>query len=193
MRTLNGKIVQHQLSQYYVNHQDQENAPIPAKVSYHHFLDESYHFNSSTIIGHDIVKCLKKPTQFEKLVTNMAIKGCQKDHFNFNCSVNGIFWYEPAIFSTIFKILKSPIFNLENVEAINMMEQCFCRENQGVNLAFKTHNIARESYQQYLAELDFLTEENRSTNIMKKSTINHYLKENTKRLQVFKRGVSNYV
>jgi len=191
MRTLNGKIVQHQLSQYHMKHGDKENSPIPSKISYHHFLDESYHFNSSTLIGHEIVKSLKAPTNFEKLIANMAIKGCQKDHYNFNCSVNGIFWYEPAIFKTIYKILQSPHFGFNRQDALEMIEKCFCYENEGVNLASKTHTIARKSYEQYLSGLDFISEENKKVNIMKGSTIEKYLRTNTKAFSHFKKEVSN--
>lgn len=185
MRTLNGKIVQHQLSQYYMKHPHQEQAPIPAKISYHHFLDESYHFNSSTLIGHEVVKSLKPPTAFEKRIVNLAIKGCQKDHFNFNCSVNGIFWYEPALFHTIYRILRSKAFDFEHSQAMNMLYQCFCTENQGIHLAYQTHKIARESYAQYLSDLDFLTPDNRNVTLMKQSSIEHYLKTNRKAFQRF--------
>ena len=58
VRTLNGKLVQHKLSNYYQKHPHPEAAPIPAKVSYYHFMDESFHFNSSTIISHDVITCL---------------------------------------------------------------------------------------------------------------------------------------
>ncbi len=186
MRTLNGKIVQHQLSQYYVNHPDQDNAPIPSKISWHHFLDESYHFNSSTLIGHDIVKTLKPPTAFEKKIVNMGIKGCQKDHFNFNCSVNGIFWYEPAIFETIYKVLRSRVFNMDREAALEMLEKCFCHENLGIELAYKTHRVARESYQQYLHDLDFLDAENKELKIMKSSTVEGYIKRNRQAFKRFK-------
>ena len=40
LRTLNGKIVQHQLSRFYTEHPDKENSPIPSKISYYHFIDE---------------------------------------------------------------------------------------------------------------------------------------------------------
>lgn len=189
MRTLNGKIVQHQLAQYYQKHTDKPNAPIPAKISHHHFLDESYHFNSSTLIGHEVVKSLKPPTKFEKMVANMAIKGCQKDHYNFNCSVNGIFWYEPAIFQTIYKVLRSDHFRLEHTDALIMMEKCFCHENQGIELAHKTHRVARESYEQYLSGLDFITVENKKMNLMKGSTIQNYLYTNKKKFNQFKKRV----
>ena len=190
IRTLNGKIIQHQLSQFYNKSHDQENASIPSKISYHHFLDESYHFNSSTLIGHEIYKTLKPPTRFEKMVANMAIRGCQKDHFNFNCSVNGIFWYEPAIFKTIYKVLKSKHFDFNHEDALRMMEKCFCKENEGINLAYKTHKIARESYEQYLHDLPFLNKENKEVSLMKKSSIQNYLKTNIKTFEKFKKEVA---
>jgi len=190
LRTLNGKIVQHQLSRYYEEHATPESAPIPAKISYHHFLDESYHFNSSTLIGHEVVKSLKPPTAFEKKVVNLAITGCQKDHFNFNCSVNGIFWYEPALFGTIYKILRSRAFEMDRSSALNMLERCFCQENQGISLAYETHRVARESYQQYLQELDFLSAENRAMTTMVKSSIAGYLQTNRRALQRFRQAVT---
>jgi hypothetical protein len=190
MRTLNGKIIQHQLAQFYQKHEDKQNAPIPAKISHHHFLDESYHFNSSTLIGHEVVKSLKPPTKFEKTIANMAIKGCQKDHSNFNCSVNGIFWYEPAIFQTIYKVLRSKHFNLEHRDALLMMEKCFCQENKGIELAHKTHKVASESYEQYLSGLDFITSANKKMNLMKESTIERYIKTNTHKFNQFKKKVS---
>lgn len=188
MRTLNGKIVQHQLSQFYDKHPDQANAPIPAQISYHHFLDESYHFNSSTLIGHEVVKTLKPPTAFERHVTNLAVTGCQRDHYAFNCSVNGIFWYEPAVFSTIYKILRSKVFGMSRTEALAMMERCFCHENQGVHEAFSTHQVARESYAQYLSDLSFLTPENRNVTLMKQSGIPEYLNVNRRAFARFRQA-----
>ncbi len=58
LRTLNGKIVQHQLAQYYANHADQANAPVPSAISHYHFQDESYHFNSSMLIAQDVLRSL---------------------------------------------------------------------------------------------------------------------------------------
>ncbi|HEX4926002.1 MAG TPA: hypothetical protein VFV50_18055, partial [Bdellovibrionales bacterium] len=102
LRTLNGKIVQHQLAQYYMKHPEKENSPIPSKISYYHFMDESFHFNSSTIIGLDVINSLKEPTLFESKIANMTIAGCQRDHYNFNTVLRGIFWYEPAMFKTVY-------------------------------------------------------------------------------------------
>ncbi len=94
VRTLNGKLVQHKLSNYYQKHLLPENAPIPAKISYYHFMDESFHFNSSTIISHDVINCIKPPTKFEKLVANLGIRGCQK-------SITIVRWQLTVYFGTM--------------------------------------------------------------------------------------------
>lgn len=185
LRTLNGKIVQHQLSQYYSKHHDKENAPIPSKISYHHFLDESYHFNSSSIIGHDIIGYLKPPTAFERRVANMGLIGTQKDHSHFNVCVNGIFWYEPALFEKIYEIMRAPIFNLSHREALEMMWKCFCEENDGVHHSFETFQTARESYIQYVSDLDYVSPINREMRIMQKTSVQSYLQENRNKMKKF--------
>jgi hypothetical protein len=185
LRTLNGKIIQHQLSQYYSEHPDKENAPIPSKISYYHFLDESYHFNSSNLIGTDVLKVLKKPTAFESYIANAGIKGSLKDHSSFNATVNGIFWYEPAVFETAYKLFRSPVFNMDHKEALQMIERCYCHENQGIQLAAKTHAVARDSYQNYLSGLDYVWKANKDVLPMKGTTVETYLKANRKRFAQF--------
>ncbi|MAZ47891.1 MAG: P-aminobenzoate N-oxygenase AurF [Halobacteriovoraceae bacterium] len=189
LRTLNGKIVQHQLSEFYEQADDKENAPIPSKISYYHFMDESYHFNSSNIIGTDLLKMLKKPTAFEKRIATMGIEGTLKDHSHFTSTVNGIFWYEPATFNAIYKVLRSRIFKLNHQDAIHMMELCFCQENQGMNESFKTHQIALESYKNYLQEIDYLNDAAKDGGKMRSTSIESHLKSNKKALNSFKRKI----
>lgn len=188
LRTLNGKIVQHQLSEFYEDSKDKENAPIPSKISYYHFMDESYHFNSSNIIGTDLLKMLKKPTAFEKKIATMGIEGTLKDHSNFTSTVNGIFWYEPATYKAIYQVLRSKVFNLSHEDAINMMELCFCQENEGMNESFKTHQVALESYKNYMEEIDYLGPEARSGGKMKNTSIATHLNSNRKAFEAFKRN-----
>jgi len=176
IRTLNGKIVQHQLSQYYMNHEDQENAPIPSKISYYHFLDESYHFNSSTIVSHDVIKHLKAPTAFEKKVANLAIRGCQQDHYNFSVLVNGIFWFDPAAYQTIYKLFRSPAFGMDDADAREMIRKCCTEDSQGLQASYKTHRTAVESYRAYVSDLDYVSEDNKSMSLMAKNDISKYLK-----------------
>ena len=185
LRTLNGKMVQHHLAQYYLKHPDQDNAPIPAKVSYHHFCDESYHFNSSTIIGHDVIKSLNAPSAFERKLANMALEGTQKDHAYFNVSVNGIFWYEPALFSAIYKILRTSHFGMDHTEALLMMNSCFTEENEGIHLSHLMHQEAQKSYQQYLEGLDYVNKVNREMKYMDGMTPEKYIRINRWHMKKF--------
>ena len=187
LRTLNGKIVQHQLSKYFTEHADKENAPIPSKVSYYHFMDESYHFNSSNIIGSDIIKNLKKPTLFESYIANLGIKGTLRDHANFNISVNGIFWYEPAIYETLYKLLQSKSFGLNQADTLQMMKKCFTRENQGITEAFETQQTALDSYKNYLANIEYVSKSNKNGGAMKYTSIESYLEENRRQFFEFER------
>ena len=76
LRTLNGKLIQHHLSEHYAKDPDQDEAPIPSAISFFHFMDESHHFNTSRIIALDIGKSLDPPTAFEKWVINKGVYGC---------------------------------------------------------------------------------------------------------------------
>jgi hypothetical protein len=186
LRTLNGKIVQHQLSHYYAKHPDQANAPIPSAISYYHFQDESYHFNSSMIISKDVIGSLKAPTPFERMVANLALKGCQKDHFHFSTAINGIFWYDPAVFRPIFEVLTSPHFGLDKRGALALMESSFCRETEGTRLSQKTHETARDSYKKYLGEgLGYVSRDNLDMTVMSRSTLDGHLDANRAAMRKF--------
>jgi len=188
VRTLCGKIVQHQLSQYYTRYdrpkdeggqeRPKDDAPVPSKISYFHFCDESYHFNSSTIVSHDVVRSLKKPSAFERAVVNMGLAGAQKDHRQPSSLVNGIFWSDPAGFGALYKILTSPTFGLDDQGAKDMIRRCFCEENDALHRAQATHDLARESYVQYLADLDFVTPANKEMRVMARSSVARTLDEN---------------
>jgi hypothetical protein len=185
LRTLNGKLVQHKLSNYYQKHPNPENAPIPAKISFYHFMDESFHFNSSTILSHDVVKCLKLPTAFEKLVANVGIRGCQRDHYHFSAAINGIFWYDPALYPAIYQMLRSPVFEMSDSEAKEMMQQCFTQESEGLHRSYNTHTEAMNSYKVYLEKVDYAWQSNRKMAIMAGNSIPNYLKTQKKALSSF--------
>lgn len=189
LRTLNGKIVQHQLSKYYSNHPDKENSPIPSKISFYHFMDESFHFNTSTVISHEVINSLKKPTKFEAMVANMTLSGCQRDHSNFSTAINGIFWYDPAMYEKMYKIMRSKIFSMDHKEAIEMMEKCFCQESDGMHLSHKTHQQSIESYKAYLADFDFVSKQNKNMEIMSQSTLEKHLQTNRQQFEKFKRSI----
>lgn len=188
LRTLNGKLIQHKLSNYYTKHADKDSAPIPAKISYYHFMDESFHFNTSKIIGHEIPRSLKPPTRFETWVINRGIAGCQRDHFHFSATIKGIFWYEPALFNVIYKMLRSKHFAMGDAEAREMLRKCYCQENEGIQQSFELHRTAHESYKAYVDDISYLEADNRAMKIMGRNSVQRYLEQNAVALRSFRGG-----
>ncbi|MBI3650085.1 MAG: P-aminobenzoate N-oxygenase AurF [Acidobacteria bacterium] len=185
VRTLNGKLIQHQLSRFYAKSEDQANAAIPSQVSYCHFLDESFHFNSSTVISHDVLQSVKAPTQFERFVANRALRGTQQDHYHFSTAINGLFWYDPALFAKVYKILRSPIFQMSDQEARQMMTECFTKDSDGLQLSAQSRQIALESYCEYLSALDYVSRDNKAMAIMRRNSIARHLATNRRELRKF--------
>ena len=183
LRTLNGKLIQHRLSRHYSEHPQQESAPIPSAISYYHFMDESYHFNTSKIIGHDIPRSLEVPTRFETWMINRGVRGCQQDHFHFSATLKGIFWYEPALFPTLYKLFRSPQFGMGEREARQMLQRCFAEENDAIHRAYELHQIASRSYQAYVESIDYLSADNREMKLMSGNSILAYLKRNISALR----------
>jgi hypothetical protein len=190
MRTLNGKIVQHQLSRFYNEHPDKDNSPVPSKISYYHFIDESFHFNTSTVVGHDVINSLPKPSKLEMHLGNMALHGCQKDHYNFSSAINGIFWFDPAMYSTIYKVFRSKIFNMKHEEAVEAIRKCFCEENEGMLASYKTHRESVDSYKAYLHDFQYVNKSNRNLEVMAQNSVEKHLKTNRKGFEHFKRKVA---
>ncbi len=178
LRTLNGKLIQYKLSRYCPSDQ----APIPSQISHYHYLDESFHFTSSTLIGQEVVRCLKPPTAWETWIANLGIRGCQLDHYYFSAAINGIFWFDPALVPAIFKVLRSPVFNLDDREAKQLIWACFAEETEGLHLSFATHREAVASYQAYLDQIGYLWPSNRDIAIMASNSIEITLKRHRRAL-----------
>ena len=184
LRTLNGKLIQHQLSHYCQT--QPEAAPIPSQVSTYHFFDESFHFNSSTILSQEVIQCLPKPTKFEQLIANLGIRGCQQDHRHFSVAINGIFWYDPALYEVIYRLLRSRLFAFDHQGAIEMLWQCFGQETEGLNRSFQTHQNARIAYQSYLNGLDYVWPSNREMRLMGQAAIADYLQRQRQAISHFR-------
>lgn len=183
LRTLNGKLVQHQLSQFCSEEshseeshsEDIDAAPIPSQVSHYHFLDESFHFNSSTLISHEVINCLEAPTAFEQQIANLGVRGCQQDHSTFSVVINGIFWHDPGLYETVYRVLRSPLFSFSLQEAKEVMQQCFTQESEGLYQSYQTHYEATSAYRAYLEPLTYLWPSNQQMSTMAKASIDRYL------------------
>ncbi|TNE90946.1 MAG: P-aminobenzoate N-oxygenase AurF [Deltaproteobacteria bacterium] len=192
LRTLLGKIVQHQLSGF---HQELVRdgapddldaiSPIPSQISYFHFQDESYHFNSSTIISHDVLKSLPTPSRFERWVMNETVKGAQKDLRPFTVVGDGLNWHGPRTYEVVHKVLTSKVFGLSSAEALAFMRKTYCEENEGLHRAHQTHVTAIDSYRKYLDDVDYLTAHNRDMTLAADIDIPRVLAANQKAFAAF--------
>ncbi|HXG65456.1 MAG TPA: P-aminobenzoate N-oxygenase AurF [Blastocatellia bacterium] len=185
VRTLNGKLIQHKLSQFYSKNPDKDNAPIPAKISYCHFLDESFHFNSSTVISHDVLNSLPAPTKFEKWVANQGLRGTQKDHYHFSTAINGLFWYDPALYARIYRVLRSQVFGMDDRQAREMMWKCFAEDSEGLRLSAQSRQTAMNSYKEYLSDLNYVDAVNKEMAIMDRNSVEKHLATNRRALKKF--------
>ena len=183
LRTLNGKLVQHQLSQFCAH--DVDSAAVPSQISHYHFMDESFHFNSSTLISQDVIRELPKPTAFESNVANFGIRGCQKDHSTFSVVINGIFWRDSALYETVYGLLRSPLFSMDNAAAQSMMRRCFTAPSEGLHQSAQTHCEAVSAYQAYLDPLSYVWPSNRKMSTMSTASIENYLAAQQHRLPRF--------
>lgn len=187
LRTLNGKLIQHELATYYQEHPERERAPVPSAISYFHFMDESFHFNTSRLVGLEVPRSLEAPTAFERWVVNRGVAGCQRDHFNMSVVVNGIFWYDPAAFPAIYKLLRSRVFGMKREEALAMMRTCFGEPSEGLEAAARTHATAVDSYRAFVEPVHWLEGRNREMSIMRANTAARALARNRRALLAFQR------
>ena len=185
LRTLNGKLVQGELSNFHAHASDADTQGVPSKISYFHFMDESYHFNSSTLLGKEVVQSLPTPTRFESTIANLGVLGTQRDHSNVSVTVRGLFWHEPSTFQAVYKLLRGPIFELDHEGALRMMRACYAEENEAVHEAFALHRTATDSYALYLDGLTHLWARNRDVSLMRAASMERYLKQNQAALECF--------
>jgi len=186
LRTLLGKIVQHRLSTFAADFDDPERAPLPSQISAFHFEDESYHFNSSTILSHDVLRTLPAPTPFERFVMNRTVEGALRDLRPFSVVGDGLNWHDPQTFRVIYRVLRSRVFSMDHDEALQMMQRVYGEESDGLHRAHETHATALASYRQYLDGIDYLTEANRQVRHAEGPDIATALAANRRALERFR-------
>lgn len=133
-----------------------------------------------------MISYLKPPIAFEKLVSNLGLRGCQKDHYHFSAAINGIFWYDPALYAAVYQVMRSPLFNMSMSDAKEMMRLCFTQESEGLHRSYQTHTEAMESYKVYLDKLDYVWQSNKQMSLMASNSIPKYLETQRKSFSSFR-------
>jgi hypothetical protein len=141
------------------------------------------------VISHDVLKSLREPTPFEKWVANQGLHGSQRDHYHFSTAINGLFWYDPALYPKVYKILRSPVFGMSDRQARLMMASCFAEESEGLHASAKSRQIAIDSYREYLADLEYVDRTNKEMAIMRRNSVERHLSTNRHELQRFFRQI----
>lgn len=169
-----------------------EYIPTPTAVSYYHLMDEAFHTTISQTIAKDMYKDFPKPTAYEKFVSGVMI-------YKMQCSLlSGFSGVLPnhaggddiLLMLFVYKLLKSPLFDMETKEALDWMEKCFCQEHEGFHVGLKYHQSLLESLQNFFGCLDYQWKINREMGIMASgASINKALQNNVKTFKQFRESI----
>lgn len=169
-----------------------EYIPTPTAVSNYHLLDEAFHTTISQTIAKEMYKDFPKPTAYEKFVSGQTIYMIQR---NLLSGLSGVFpgrcvADDPMLMLFMYKLLKSPLFEMETREALNWMEKCFCQEHEGFNVGLKYHQSLLESMRKLFGRLDYQWKINREMGIMAAGgSINKALQNNRQTFKQFSQSV----
>ncbi|QYO67172.1 hypothetical protein [Leptolyngbya sp. 7M] len=156
-------------SQYFKQlEQKGEFIPAPTAVSRYHLLDESFHTTTSQLISHEIYKDFPQPSAYEKFIANLMIHMLQHNVLK---SLSGVIPGATAgdgdfIMSWIYKLLRSRLFSMDQTEALEWMQKCFCQEHDGFHVSAKYHQHLQRDIQKFLDGLDYLWPSNREMHRM---------------------------
>ncbi|QFS50403.1 hypothetical protein [Nostoc sphaeroides] len=145
-----------------------EYIPAPTAVSYYHLLDEAFHTTISQTIARDMYKDFPKPTAYEKFISGLIVYKIQR---NLLSGLSGVLpgrcvYDDQMLMLFYYKLLKSPLFNMETKEALDWMEKCFCQEHEGFQTGLKYHHSLLELMRRLFSRLDYQWAVNRDMGIM---------------------------
>ncbi|MBW4615277.1 MAG: hypothetical protein KME21_18770 [Desmonostoc vinosum HA7617-LM4] len=169
-----------------------EYIPAPTAVSYYHLLDEAFHTTISQTIARDMYKDFPKPTAYEKFISGLIVYQIQR---NLLSGLSGVLpgrcvYDDPMLMLFYYKLLKSPLFNMETKEALDWMEKCFCQEHEGYQVGVKYHHSLLELMRRLFNRLDYQWSVNRDMKIMAAGgSINKAIQNNIPIFKEFSKSV----
>jgi hypothetical protein len=169
-----------------------EAIPVPTAVSYYHLLDESFHTTMSQVISQDVYKDFPKPSLYEKFLANAIIYLAQRGILGGLSGVLPAVFREDACFMhSFYRLLKSPLFNLSDKDALYWMEKCLCQEHEGFHVNLKYHQSLLSNFCRFFEKLDYLWAVNRELHLMAAGgSIERAIERNTAAFKQFSRSVS---
>jgi hypothetical protein len=142
--------------------------PTPTAVSYYHLLDESFHTTMSQVIGRDLCQDFAPPTVYEKYLANLSIYVVQYNALRgLNAGIPGLYLTDDQFFmGFIYKLLQHPLFGITATDALHWVEQCFCQEHEGLQVAARWHHLLLKEFQRFFGDLAYLWPVNRDMRLM---------------------------
>ncbi|MCC5609396.1 hypothetical protein LC612_22115 [Nostoc sp. CHAB 5834] len=169
-----------------------EYIPAPTAVSYYHLLDEAFHTTISQTIARDMYKDFPKPTAYEKFISGSIVYQIQR---NLLSGLSGVLpgrcvYDDQMLMLFYYKLLKSPLFEMETKEALDWMEKCFCQEHEGFQTGLKYHQSLLELMRRLFNRLDYQWAVNRNMGIMAAgASIEKAIQNNIPVFKEFKKSV----
>lgn len=68
----------------------------------------------------------------------------------------GLFFPESSFMPLYYRILRSPVFDMSDREALHWMEKCLCHEHEGFHVQTKYHQRTLKNMCQLASNLDYL-------------------------------------
>ena len=167
-----------------------ENIPAPTAVSRYHFLDESFHTTTSQLIAQELYKDFAKPTAYEKFLANLSIYMMQLT------ILNGLSAIAPGAVTNdktfaiplVYKILRTPLFDMSAREAFDWMDKCFCQEHEGYHVSLTYHQRLLSELRKFFGKLDYTWSVNREMCLLASGgSISKAIQSNAKSLKLFSR------
>ncbi|MEH1850173.1 MAG: hypothetical protein V7L11_00450 [Nostoc sp.] len=163
----------------------------PTTISHYHFLDESFHTTTSLFMARDFYKNLPKPSNYEKLIANLAILQAQQENLN---DISGIstnrFLSDGDTIIFLMKLLQSPVFDMSSQEAMQWIEKCLCHEHEGFHVNLKVHNKLLSELRKFAEQVDYLWPVNREMRVMASGgSIKKAIKNNIKAFKQFSESI----
>ena len=165
--------------------------PTPIAVSYYHLLDESFHTTMSQVISQDVYKDFSKPTAYEKLLANTIVFLAQRGLLGgLSGGLPVVFRDDVCFMPAFYRLLKSPVFNLSNEEALQWMEKCLCQDHEGFHVNLKYHQSLLSNFRRFFDRLDYLWLVNREMRLMAEGgSIERAIQRNTLAFKQFAQSV----
>jgi hypothetical protein len=174
---------------------DRQSTPIPAPtaISRHHFLDESFHTIISQTLAKEFYKNFPKPNTYEKFIANWMFYNMQTSLLGGLSGVlPGRCIQDNVEFMYFFyKVLRSSLFGMSEIEALEWMEKCFCHEHEGFHVTLKYQRRLLAEFRQVFATVEYLSPTNRELRLMAaRGSIDAAIRDNIKTFKHFSRTIT---